>query len=119
MTFNGHAAAVQSMLRRPVVALLAGVCLHASQAAGEDAIDCASINLGRLDVALASDSSTVRTVAMQAGDTLTFTGRVVEVVEQAGETRHVVEVVGTVPSGAHVTARVVVSGVEASEGVSA
>jgi len=75
MTFNGHAAAVQSMLRRPVVALLAGVCLHASQAAGEDAIDCASINLGRLDVALASDSSTVRTVAMQAGDTLTFTFR--------------------------------------------
>ena len=53
------------------------------------------------------------------GDTLTFTGRVVEVVEEAGETRHVVEVVGTVPLGAHVTARVVVSGVQASEGVSA
>jgi acyl dehydratase len=40
------------------------------------------------------------------GDTLSFQGRVSEVVEVDGETRHVVDVVGTVSLGAHVTARV-------------
>jgi uncharacterized protein len=42
------------------------------------------------------------------GDTLSFQGRVSEVVEVEGETRHVVDVVGSVPLGAHVTARVTV-----------
>jgi hypothetical protein len=40
-----------------------------------DAVDCAGINLGRLDVALASGSSTFRTVEMNEGDTLIFTFR--------------------------------------------
>ena len=45
------------------------------------------------------------------GDTVAFTGRVVEVQgggDGGGEQRHVVEVIGTVPTGAHVTARVTV-----------
>ena len=68
--------------------------------------------------------STVRSCELRLGapaypgDTLSFTGRVAEVVEEAGEPVHVVEVVGAVPLGAHVTARVAVSGV-ASEAVSA
>ncbi len=43
------------------------------------------------------------------GDTLSFSGRVLEQVEVEGETRHVIEVVGTVPMGSHVTAQVVVA----------
>ena len=43
------------------------------------------------------------------GDTLAFTGEVSEVVGVDGERRHVVDVVGTVPAGAHVTARVTVA----------
>ena len=43
--------------------------------AAEEAVDCASINTGHLDVALASDSSTLRTVEMNEGDTLAFTFR--------------------------------------------
>ena len=42
------------------------------------------------------------------GDTLSFSGSVSEVLEQDGETRHVVDVVGSVSLGAHVTARVTV-----------
>ena len=42
------------------------------------------------------------------GDTLSFSGEVTEVVEVDGETRHVVDVVGTVSLGDHVTARVTV-----------
>ena len=42
------------------------------------------------------------------GDTLSFTGSVADVVEVDGETRHVVDVVGSVPLGSHVTARVTV-----------
>ena len=42
------------------------------------------------------------------GDTLAFKGTVSEVLEADGETRHVVDVVGTVPLGAHVTARVTI-----------
>ena len=42
------------------------------------------------------------------GDTLSFQGTVAEVLEVDGETRHVVDVVGSVPLGAHVTARVTV-----------
>ena len=42
------------------------------------------------------------------GDTLSFSARVVDVVEVDGETRHVVEVVGRVSLGDHVTARVAV-----------
>ncbi|MET0568530.1 MAG: hypothetical protein ABWZ74_05580 [Hyphomicrobiaceae bacterium] len=38
-------------------------------------VDCASINTGHLDVALASDSNTLRTVEMNEGDTLAFTFR--------------------------------------------
>lgn len=40
------------------------------------------------------------------GDTLSFSGQVGAVVEVDGESRHVVEVVGTVSLGAHVTAEV-------------
>jgi acyl dehydratase len=40
------------------------------------------------------------------GDTLTFSGTVGDVVEADGERRHVVDVVGVVSLGAHVTARV-------------
>ena len=40
------------------------------------------------------------------GDTVVFRGTVADVVEVDGETRHVVDVVGSVPMGAHVTARV-------------
>ena len=43
------------------------------------------------------------------GDTVSFSGTVIEVAEGAeidGERRHVVEVVGAVASGAHVSARV-------------
>jgi acyl dehydratase len=43
------------------------------------------------------------------GDTLAFQGTVSEVVEVDGEQRHVVDVVGSVPMGAHVTARVTVA----------
>ena len=42
------------------------------------------------------------------GDTLTFSGTVDVVVEVEGERRHVVDVVGAVSLGAHVTARVTV-----------
>ncbi len=42
------------------------------------------------------------------GDVLRFAGHVAEVVEADGETRHVVDVVGSVSLGAHVTARVTV-----------
>ncbi len=42
------------------------------------------------------------------GDTLSFRGTVADVVEVDGETRHVVDVVGEVSLGAHVTARVTV-----------
>jgi acyl dehydratase len=42
------------------------------------------------------------------GDTLTFSGTVDDVVEVEGERRHVVDVVGAVSLGAHVTARVTV-----------
>ena len=42
------------------------------------------------------------------GDTLSFTGEVAEVAEVDGETRHVVDVVGSVSLGSHVTARVTV-----------
>lgn len=50
------------------------------------------------------------------GDTLVFEGTVSEVLDVDGETRHVVDVVGSVPLGAHVTARVtvVLPGQEAS-----
>ena len=43
------------------------------------------------------------------GDTLSFSGRVADVAEVDGERRHVVEVVGAVPLGAHVTSRVTVA----------
>jgi uncharacterized protein len=43
------------------------------------------------------------------GDTLAFSGTVSEVADVEGETRHVVDVVGSVPAGAHVTARVTVA----------
>ena len=42
------------------------------------------------------------------GDLLVFDGTVSDVQEVGGETRHVVDVVGRVPAGAHVTARVTV-----------
>jgi uncharacterized protein len=42
------------------------------------------------------------------GDLLTFEGTVSGTHEVDGETRHVVDVVGRVPAGAHVTARVTV-----------
>jgi len=42
------------------------------------------------------------------GDTLAFSGTVGDVVEVEGETRHVIDVVGSVSLGAHVTARVTV-----------
>lgn len=42
------------------------------------------------------------------GDTLSFAGTVVDVVDVDGERRHVVEVVGTVSLGAHVTSRVTI-----------
>jgi len=42
------------------------------------------------------------------GDTLSFRGTVAEVQEVDGEARHVVDVVGSVPLGSHVTARVTV-----------
>lgn len=43
------------------------------------------------------------------GDTLSFAGTVAEVAEVEGEQRHVVDVVGSVSLGAHVTARVTVA----------
>jgi len=43
------------------------------------------------------------------GDTLSFTGTVAEVVEVEGEQRHLVDVVGSVSLGSHVTARVAVA----------
>ena len=43
------------------------------------------------------------------GDTLSFSGTVSDVVEVDGERRHVVEVVGAVSLGAHVTSRVTVA----------
>jgi len=46
--------------------------MHVTVAAAET-VDCASINMGRLDVALASGSNTLRAVEMNEGDTLTFT----------------------------------------------
>ena len=42
------------------------------------------------------------------GDTLSFQGTVSELLEVGDETRHVVDVVGTVSLGTHVTARVTV-----------
>ncbi len=63
----------------------------------------------------AGSASTVRACQLRLGapahpgDTLAFSGQVVEVVEVEGETRHVVDVVGTAPLGAHVTAQVVVA----------
>ena len=42
------------------------------------------------------------------GDTLSFSGVVAEVVEVDDETRHVIDVVGKVSLGSHVTARVTV-----------
>lgn len=43
------------------------------------------------------------------GDTLSFSGTVAEIVDVDGERRHVVEVVGAVSLGAHVTSRVTVA----------
>jgi acyl dehydratase len=43
------------------------------------------------------------------GDTLSFSGVVAEVADVDGEQRHTVEVTGSVPAGAHVTARVTVA----------
>jgi hypothetical protein len=60
--------------RSPAVLLL-GLWAHVGSALAADAVDCASINLGRLDVALASGSSTFRTVEVNEGDTLAFTFR--------------------------------------------
>lgn len=48
-------------------------CIPAGIASASEALDCASTNMGYLDVALASGSSEPRTVTMDAGDTLAFT----------------------------------------------
>jgi uncharacterized protein len=42
------------------------------------------------------------------GDTLRFSGQVVETLEVDGEQRHVIQVVGEIALGAHVTAKVTV-----------
>jgi hypothetical protein len=49
--------------------------MHVGTALAADSVDCASINIGRFDVAMASGSGTVRTVEMNEGDTLVFTFR--------------------------------------------
>ena len=58
---------------RFLVVLLAGSWLHGGVASATETVDCASINTGRLDVALASASSALRVVEMHEGDTLAFT----------------------------------------------
>lgn len=59
----------------PITAFLFASLAHASVASAAETVDCASINLGRLDMALASGSSTLRAVEMSRGDTLAFTFR--------------------------------------------
>ena len=77
---GGGVPAYRSIMRRPLnragcalVALLAALPLHGGVASAADTVDCASINMGRLDVALASGPSSLRTVEMDEGDTLAFT----------------------------------------------
>src|SRR5688572_22256997 len=60
---------------RSLAVLLLGPWVHASVASAREAVDCASIDMGHLDVVLASGSSTLRTVEMHEGDTLAFTFR--------------------------------------------
>lgn len=60
---------------RPIALLLLSLLAPGSAAVAADSVDCASINTGHLDVALASDSNTLRTVEMNEGDTLAFTFR--------------------------------------------
>jgi hypothetical protein len=59
----------------PAALLLLGSLAPGSVAIAADAVDCASIAAGNLDVALKSDSGTLRTVEMAEGDTLAFTFR--------------------------------------------
>jgi hypothetical protein len=58
---------------RSLAALVLGAWVHVGVAA--EPVDCASINMGHLDVVLASGASTLRTVEMNEGDTLAFTFR--------------------------------------------
>ena len=58
---------------RCLALLLLGSWMHVGIARSADSVDCASINVGRLEVAMASGSSTLRTVEMTEGDTLVFT----------------------------------------------
>ena len=60
---------------RPIALLLLSLLAPCSAAVAADSVDCASINTGHLDVALASDSNALRTVEMNEGDTLAFTFR--------------------------------------------
>jgi hypothetical protein len=59
----------------PAALLLLSLLAPGSAAVAAVTVDCASINTGHLDVALASDSNTLRTVEMNEGDTLAFTFR--------------------------------------------
>jgi hypothetical protein len=77
--------------RRWLAALVLGAGVHTGVAAA-GSIDCAGINMGQLDVVLASGSSALRTVEMQEGDTLAFTFRA-----DAGATGSVVLVGGHGP----------------------
>ena len=57
------------MVRRLAVFLLSTWAPVSTAAAAEaEAVDCASINVGRLDVVLASGSKTVRTVEVSEGE---------------------------------------------------
>jgi hypothetical protein len=60
-------------LARPLALLLLGFWGHVSALAAVEAVDCASMSMGRLDVMPASGSGMLRSVEMNAGDTLAFT----------------------------------------------
>jgi hypothetical protein len=73
-----HCSMASRFLGQPsrfLAILLLGSWPHVCAVSAAEIVDCVSINMGRLDVALARGSSTLRTVEMNEGDTLAFTFR--------------------------------------------
>jgi hypothetical protein len=58
---------------KSLAVLVLGSLLNVSGALAAETVDCTGVNMGRLNVGLASGSSTLRTVEMNGGDTLAFT----------------------------------------------
>lgn len=73
-----HFSIVRRFLARPgryLAVLLLASWGHVNVASAAETVDCASINMGRLDVAPTWGSGKLRTVELKEGDTLAFTFR--------------------------------------------